>query len=233
MRFARAGYTLNGMEEEFLATPVTGWRAWNLSGGATPMLHPVSVGATPWPALEPFEARCESASLLRRWRPHAAPAARCRCGIYAARSLRDFDRPRPAWPPAAVVGTVSLWGRVIEHARGWRAAAAYPGRLRLVCVMCAWFEPGLGEPVVVHAFGPRVYPLCEVHARGIETPGGPVSTPTDESPAELQTRLLAAYAVDPLPVGSVEILFRRTRVLGSPASWPSADARRRARGERA
>jgi hypothetical protein len=210
-------------------TPVTGWRAWNLSGGATPLLHPVSVDGAPWSPREPFEARCESASLVQRWWPHEAPARRCRCGIYAARSLDDFDRPRPAWPPAAVVGTASLWGRVIEHDRGWRASSAYPSRVRLVCVMCAWFEPGPGEPVVVHAFGRRVYPLCDIHRSGIEVPDGRTSVPTDEDPRELQARLLDTYAIDLLPVEAVERLFRLPATPEPPSYWPSIRvARRRA-----
>jgi hypothetical protein len=217
--------------EPLRSTPVTGWRAWNLSGGDTPLLHPVAADGDPWPAREAFEARCESPSLLRRWRPHEAPHPRCRCGIYAARSPDDFDRPRPAWPPAAVVGTVSLWGRVIEHERGWRARVAYPARVRLVCVMCAWFEPGPGHPVVVHSFGRRVYPLCELHGDGIELPDGRTSIPTDGSPPELQARLLSAYAVDPLPVEAVEPLFRLPRTPEPPAYWPSIRvARRRSRG---
>lgn len=212
-------------------TPVTGWRAWNLSGGPTPLLHPVSVDGGPWSPREVFEARCESGSPLRRWRQHEAPARRCRCGIYAARSLKDFDRPRPAWPPAAVVGTVSLWGRVIEHDRGWRAAAAYPGRLRLVCVMCAWFEPGPGDPVEVHAFGRRVYPLCEDHRSGIELPDGRTSVPTVDDPGELQARLLGVYAVDLLPLEAVDVLFGLPPTPEPPPYWPSIRvARRRARG---
>lgn len=212
-------------------TPVTGWRAWNLSGGATPLLHPIAVDAPAWTPGRAYDARCESASPFRRWRPHDAPARRCRCGIYAAHSLNDLDRPRPAWPPAAVVGTASLWGRVIEHDRGWRGAAAYPGRLRLVCVMCAWFEPGPGEPVAVHAFGRRVYPLCDEHRAGIEVPDGRTSVPTDEDPRELQARLLDAYAVDLLPSGAVEVLFRLPRTPDPPPYWPSIRVvRRRARG---
>ena len=212
-------------------TAISGWRAWNLSGGDRPLLHPVSIDRSAWPPREAFQARCESASPFRRWRRHDAPAARCRCGIYAARSLRDFDRPRPAWPPAAVVGTVSLWGHVIEHDRGWRAGAAYPGRIRLVCVICAWFEPGPGRPVVVHAFAGRVFPLCDVHGSGIRLPDGRASTATDVDPATLQSRLLDAYAVDPLPFEAVEFLFRVPRIPERPAHRPSIRvARRRARG---
>lgn len=37
----------------------------------------------------------------------------------------------------AVIGTVSLWGEVVEHVHGWRAARAYPQRLDLMCHVCA------------------------------------------------------------------------------------------------
>src|SRR5512132_4078558 len=76
------------------------------------------------------EARCTTSPILTHsLHPHVAPNASCTCGIYAGRSLGDFDRPRPAWPPPSVVGTVALWGTVIEHERGWRARYAYPARL--------------------------------------------------------------------------------------------------------
>jgi hypothetical protein len=210
---------------------ITGWRAWNLSDGAEgPTLHPLSSDGDPWPPREALRARCEVRPLWRWRRRHAAPASRCRCGVHAARSLEDLDRPRPAWPPAPVVGTVSLWGHVVEHERGWRAALAYPARLRVVCAMCAWFEPGPGLPVVVHRFGRYVYALCDVHEDGIELPDGRTSVPTDADPAELESRLLQTYAVDLLPFEAVERLFRLPRTPDPPPYWPTIRIARRRRG---
>jgi hypothetical protein len=193
---------------------IVGWRTWDLAAedGLGPLLLPVGSGVDAWPHREALRARCGATPILSRFRtPHHAPDPRCRCGIYAARSLDAFDRPRPAWPPPPVVGTVSLWGRVVEHERGWRAAAAYPSRLRLVCPMCAWFEPGPGVPVTVHSFLGRVYALCERHRGGIQVPDTRRSTPTDLDPTVLQARLLDAYAVDLLPLERVTSLFRRPR----------------------
>jgi hypothetical protein len=204
--------------------PIVGWRTWDLSDDAAagPLLHPTGSGVDVWAPRMPLRARCGVPLILSVFRrPHEAPDLGCRCGIYATRSLDDFPRPRPAWPPPPVVGTVSLWGRVVEHQRGWRAAIAYPARVRLVCSMCAWFEPGPGTPVTVHAFLGRLYTLCERHRGGIEVPDTRRSAPTDLEPRELQARLLDAYLVDPLPVERVESLFRRPRTPDPPAYMPT------------
>ncbi len=194
--------------------PIVGWRVWNLSDepGEGPMLHPVGPGVDVWRPRVALHARCGARPLLRLlgW-SHRAPDPRCTCGIYAARSLLEIDRPRPAWPPPPVVGTVSLWGRVVEHERGWRAASAYPARLRLVCAMCAWFEPGPGIPLVVHAFVGRLYALCARHRGGIQVPDGRRSSLTALDPGELQSRLLDAYAVELVPLDQVAPLFRLPR----------------------
>jgi hypothetical protein len=206
---------------------IVGWRTWELSddGEDGALLHPVGSGVDVWTQRHPMTARCAVMPFLALFRrPHEAPDPGCRCGIYAARSLEDFDRPRPAWPPPPVIGTVSLWGRVVEHERGWRAAFAYPARLRLVCSMCAWFEPGTGTPMTVHAFLGRLYTLCEQHRGGIELPDTRRSTPTDLDPHVLQARLLDAYAVDVLPAEHVAALFGRPRTPDPPAYIPTIRA---------
>ena len=175
-----------------LREPITGWRVWNVSDdGPGPRLWPAGSGVDEWQPRHPVEARCGALRILT-WGigKHTAPDLRCRCGIYASRSLDVFERPRPAWPPTPVVGTVSLWGTVVEHERGWRGQFAYPARLRLVCAMCAWFEPGLRDAggraflreTSVHAVfrpsrrdpGPRRSTECtDRHGTG----GTPIPTP--------------------------------------------------------
>jgi hypothetical protein len=203
---------------------VVGWRTWDVSldDETGPLLLPVGSGVDVWAPRRPLRARCGVPAVLSLFRrPHEAPDPGCRCGIYAARSLDAFDRPRPAWPPPPVLGTVSLWGRVIEHERGWRAAFAYPARLRLVCSMCAWFEPGPGAPVTVHRFLGRLYTLCERHRGGIEVPDTRRSRPTDVDPRALEASLLGAYAVDLLPLEPVAPLFRRPRTPDPPGYIPT------------
>lgn len=209
---------------ERTAEPIRGWRVWNLWEDLAGQLrlYPVGSGSGAWEPRQVVRARCTPPpflGLLRR--PHAAPDPSCRCGIYAARSLEAFDRPRPAYPPPAVVGTVSMWGRIVEHERGWRSAQAYPAQLRLVCSMCAWFEPGPGVPRVVHRFARLLYTLCDAHRGGIQLPDGRRSAPTDLDPLELEARLLDAYAVEVVPWDRVEVLFRFPRTADPPPYKPT------------
>jgi hypothetical protein len=212
------------MTLEHGAEPVIGWRVWNLSDDDTagPVLWPAGSGADPWPRRRPLEARCTVPRVLTWARGrHEAPALGCRCGIHASDSLEVVARERPAWLPAPVIGRVALWGRTIAHERGWRAALAYPDRLRLVCVVCAWIEPGPGVPTVVHVFGDRRYTLCDEHAAGLELPGGRRTRSTAGDARALQSRLLEAYAVDLLPGEPLEPLYRREPAEQVPAFFPS------------
>jgi len=209
---------------DILVEPVEGWRTWNLSldTSGDPLLHSARPSSDVWLPRQPIEARCTASPILSLFRrPHDAPNAACTCGIYAARSLESMDRPRPAWAPPPVVGTVSLWGRIVEHELGWRAAFAYPSRLRLVCAMCAWFEPGPGKPVTVHTLFRRLYTLCDMHRGGIQIPDGRRSKSAELDPGELQARLLEAYAVDLLPLERVESLFRQPRTPDPPPYAPT------------
>jgi len=204
--------------EATLTEPIEGWRVWTLAErGDQVRLMPAGSGVDAWEPRRAVHARCGvPALLLAGIGRHAAPDIRCRCGIYAARSIDTFERPRPAWPPAPVVGTVSLWGTVIEHERGWRGASAYPSRLRLVCSMCAWFEPGTGMPEVVHRFDGKLYTLCATHRGGIQVADGRRTRPTGIDPGALQSRLIDTYAVDQLPVESVRALFEQPATVPQP-----------------
>lgn len=203
---------------EHLTEAISGWRVWNLSMVAgQPRLEPAGSGVDSWIPGRAIEARCGVSGILR-WGlgKHRAPELRCRCGIYACRSLDVFSRPRPAWPPAPVVGTVSLWGTVIEHEQGWRGQYAYPSRVRLVCAMCAWFEPGSWTPVAVHSFGNRVYTLCATHRGGIRVPDGRRTHRIAMDPTTLESSLTDTYAVDLLPEDPARSLLDRPPTRGRP-----------------
>ena len=71
------------------------------------------------------------------------PSLECSCGLHATHGL---DALRHSRDPA-VLGTVAMWGRIVEHTAGYRAELAYPQRLRLICFVCFWrggAEPSLG-----------------------------------------------------------------------------------------
>ncbi|HEY2742094.1 MAG TPA: hypothetical protein VGI69_07945 [Gaiellaceae bacterium] len=147
------------------AEPLCAWRLWEVEDvDSVPRLRSL-YRLSFWPVGAPFEARCEAQRLRLPGRPrHAAPSETCSCGIYGApfeliRKSLAVDDGLPPWPPF-VIGTVSLWGDVLECERGWRAALAYPSRL---------FVP-LGSPGATdRAVGLRDYgvPVDVLEARTI------------------------------------------------------------------
>jgi hypothetical protein len=112
-----------------VAGVVVGWRSWKVAladGG--PRLRPMTrigwcAGAW-WPTARPLHAACAT-------QQHVAPDETCSCGVYAASSYGGLDElgyvDRAG--SAIAVGTVSLWGSVVECDRGWRAEHAYPRHL--------------------------------------------------------------------------------------------------------
>jgi hypothetical protein len=115
--------------------------------------------------------------------------------LHAVESPDELRRTRDP----AVLGTVALWGRIVEHEHGFRAALAYPQRLRLLCYLCftLWGRNGPGDcDVVVRHRGGRMVPLCEPHLELSRRYGYRV--PRILSARAIESELLATYAVDPL-----------------------------------
>jgi hypothetical protein len=167
----------------------TWWLAWRASAPA-PLLLPVVAGGRPWPIRHPARAVC------RRHRRHAVPAADCACGLHAT---DDEGRLRRTRTPG-VIGTVAMWGRVVQHDRGYRAELAYPQRLRLTCFLCV-VDRGLESERPAFAARMRrgrLVPLCETHLALAERYDFPILDVLDGRTVE--RALLDAYAVDPLGV---------------------------------
>jgi hypothetical protein len=189
-------------EPALVPEAITGWRMWRLQRGPDGGLELLSLGtAQAWSARAPIRARCER-SLFPSDPPHPVPERSCSCGIYAAadyRQLRASGIGR--WGSPAVLGTVSMWGRVVEHAEGYRAELAYPSRVLLACGRCvaAGRTP---VPDFVLELGDTLIPVCRAHAR--HASGRPVR----RSPAEIQAELCSRYAVDPLPLEAVRVPLR-------------------------
>jgi hypothetical protein len=189
---------------------VDGWRAWSVVERDGTFLLSSLTRAEEWAPGEPFVATCSR-------RRHRAPGRGCSCGVYAAADRNELARlGRIA---GAAIGQVSLWGQVAQHSRGYRAGAAYPSRIRLVCSRC--LAAGIGEPAVAvererSSSRTRLRPLCAAHVSDGETlsPAGPV-----------EAQLLAAYGVDLVPEASVRAIHREEHSSSIPrARWLVAAA---------
>jgi hypothetical protein len=117
--------------------PITGWRVWLLGGQKDALRLQSVVFETTWPLREEVTAAClhRKPRLLpwrRRRNPHPTPSRQCACGIYATSlelAMRYLEYGRSETSVERVIGLVSLWGRVVECERGWRASHAYPAQL--------------------------------------------------------------------------------------------------------
>ena len=105
--------------------PTIGWRTWGLIGDGRVFRLSSPYTSRAWQPRVAFVAGC--------YRRHAAPDEGCACGIYALREVTDAARyaRRPLAVLDRVLGSVLLWGRIIECERGWRASHAYPQQLLL------------------------------------------------------------------------------------------------------
>src|ERR671918_2854573 len=121
---------------------------------------------------------------------HHSPEPGCTCGIHA---VKDPARLARAGRSTAVVGRVAIWGRVIEHSKGYRAELAYPSRLALVCAWCLWRGRMPAAPDRVVQRGAWLRPACAEHSRRPTAVGR--STPANDVLQEL----LDTYGVDRLP----------------------------------
>jgi hypothetical protein len=126
------------------AEPILGWRLWHvrLHGGRY-RLESFTRHHVSWPARRRLEAACSAHG-------DEAPISGHECGIYAFKSRdlaeellrryigvrqcygreQEFPPPRRGRPIA--LGSVSLWGRILERERGYRAQYAYPYELFLL-----------------------------------------------------------------------------------------------------
>jgi hypothetical protein len=183
-------------EVPFAAEAVDGWRAWSVVERDGEVWLSSLTRAEDWEPATSLVATCDR-------RRHDAPGRGCSCGIYAAAEPEELaGLGRIA---GAAVGQVSLWGRIAEHSRGYRAEVAYPARLRLVCVRCLALGDGVPATKVdrdASSERGRLTPMCEEHAAGRSL----------RPAAEVEGALLARYQVEQVPDASVARIRRDPRI---------------------
>jgi hypothetical protein len=120
--------------------PIVGWRTWLVVCEGEGLRLRSVVYDTPWSPHNELVARCLSWQRAfslpwRRRSGHVPPARGCGCGIYAAKEPEEAASylEGRSWADALgvhrVIGTVSLWGRVVQCRRGWRGSHAYPKKI--------------------------------------------------------------------------------------------------------
>ena len=135
--------------------PLVGWRAWKVrprspAADTCPVFRSVILD-TPWAPRRQISAE-HSFDLGARC--HGLLGPECSCGIYAFKdpleALIYLTRVRDrllGMSAEVALGTVSLWGRVVECERGYKAEYAYPHHIYLPASFARFV------PVVSSEFG--------------------------------------------------------------------------------
>ena len=124
-------------EVETYTEPALAWRCWIVRNDWFPRLHSVTGSGcekrdrrVPWWPRTPLKADCVHLG-------HDAPFDVCHCGIYGTTSfwnavswLEWNQNETDGWKTnLVIIGTVKLWGNVIEYSAGYRAEYGYPEEL--------------------------------------------------------------------------------------------------------
>ncbi len=164
------------------------WRAWSL---ARP--HFLSSPNLVWMPREPLEAYCAiSGGSIISNHGIISPDARCTCGVYSVKDRQALANYFSIDPktirehrnvPPAVIGQVKIWGKVLEHSRGYRSQFAYPAKLWVLDKDWAPLSPLLadmyGVPVEVGL--PKDFPTWVSEKFERVNPNLPQSDPTPGS----------------------------------------------------
>lgn len=110
---------------------VTAWRCWRLLHNGMYLRSPYVSIDRHWPTRAALEFNCAAIDAST----HLTPSLGCSCGIHGFSPsflVSTMLEMKYSGLSRIVVGTVALWGGVVEHQRGWRAQYGYP--LKISCI---------------------------------------------------------------------------------------------------
>jgi hypothetical protein len=142
-------------------SPVVGYRVWQWDAVGLK-----SVNGELWVPGQPLSAVCRAdrsgsiAGLSKATHNSGElPYFNCTCGIYAARTIEHLHQC--GYGKFGVRGEVFLWGRVVEHERGWRAEFAYPKTFLLAPAAIPFSLSAIDAQLRdLIAFGTDIFILC-------------------------------------------------------------------------
>jgi len=107
-------------------SPIAAFRAWQWNANGLRSLN-----GERWLPGQPLTASCRADAIgfivglsKATHDPAELPSFNCTCGVYAAKTIEHLRQC--GYKKFGVHGEVYLWGKVVEHERGWRAQFAYP-----------------------------------------------------------------------------------------------------------
>jgi hypothetical protein len=90
--------------------------------------------------------------------PAESPYFSCTCGVYAAKTIEHLRQC--GYKRFGLFGEVYMWGKVVEHERGWRAQFAYPKTLFLAAETIPFSLSEINAPIKTLAeFGTDIFLL--------------------------------------------------------------------------
>ena len=114
----------NAPETKLFVEPFTGWRGWNWNGS-----NLLSLNGEVWKPQDELHAACRGG-----YGGHDAPHPNCSCGIFSMKELGDLERHvRHRNARNVVIGTIKMWGNIIEGSKGYRAEYAMIDSLYVPC----------------------------------------------------------------------------------------------------
>lgn len=167
--------------------PTIGWRAWTYT--AQGLVSPQQ--GTAWPPREAVTAECQAVCLMIPMpteptaASHPAPDMMCNCGIHASVLAEHAIGYTVGMQ---IIGTVKLWGRVVDCEWGWRGQYAYPAELWLIAPSerADVVRPIADQISVDYGVPCSVSPLADILARANEI------LPPDPEKAKAYARYLTS-----------------------------------------